>query len=85
MKVFVVTLDQAYHGEVMDTNYPMAFDSLGKAKAELKSIVDDEYEEDKKQGWTFANENNDTYFEAWEDGYYTSNHTLAKVVELEVA
>lgn len=85
MKVYVVTVNQAYEDEVMDTNYPKAFDSLDKAKAELKKFADDDAEMDKKLGWIFADENNDEYFEAWKDGEYTGNHTLAQVVELEVA
>lgn len=83
-KVYLVTVDQAYQGDIIDNNYPRAFDSLEKAKAEFKRFVDDDRECCKRDQWNIDTDT-DTDFEAYEEGYYTMNHTEAHVLELDVA
>lgn len=83
-KVYLVTVDQAYQGDIIDNDYPRAFDSLEKAKAEFKRFVDDDRECCNRDQWNIDTDT-DTDFEAYEEGYYTMNHTEAHALELDVA
>lgn len=82
--IYLLTVDQAHFDEVLTSDFPKAFDSLDKAKAQFRRVINEEIEEDKEQGWKFSDQNNETYFEAWADGYYLGNHTLIQIQEIEV-
>lgn len=81
MKVYVVTVEETYEGTVMSTEYPKAFSTIEKAKADFKKFVDDEKEMD--EDW-IIDDDTDTHFEAYKEDDYTENHTEAFVIELDV-
>lgn len=81
MKVYIVTVEETYEGTVMTTEYPKAFSTIEKAKAEFKKFVDDDKEMD--EDW-IIDDDADTHFEAHKEDCYTENHTEAFVIELDV-
>lgn len=82
-KVYLVTVDQAYKGDILGNGYPRAFDSLEKAKAEFKRFVDDDKEYCNRDQWNIETDT-DIDFEAYEEGCYTMNHTEAHILKLDV-
>lgn len=83
MKVYVLTVEQVCDCEVFDNDYPRAFGSLDKAKAVFRSFVDDEIQFVERDGWIIDIDDEDE-FEAYADGDYADNHTLAVIHELDV-
>lgn len=82
-KVYVVTVNQVYQWEEMAVNYPKAFNTIDKAKAEFRKFVDDDRRYCERDGWKIEDDT-DTHFLSYEDGDYVCNHTEVSIVELEV-
>ena len=40
--IYLLTVDQAYFDEVLSSDFPKAFDSLDKAKAQFRRVVNEE-------------------------------------------
>ena len=83
MKVYVFTAHQAVDCEVLE-RHTEVFLTKEMAIGKLKEWRDDGIEEDAHTlGW-YISENTPEHFEAYEQGYYSTNHSELIVEECEV-
>lgn len=82
MKVYVFTAHQAVDSEVLESHIEV-FYSREQAIKTLKEWRDDEMCYVKKRGW-YVHDDKEDYFEAYEVGYYATDHCEFSVDECEV-
>lgn len=79
--IYIVT-----HQDVSDdgtfTDIIKGFDTIDKAKAEFQNRVSQYEEFYDKEDYEIVEE--DEYFELWKEGYWTTDHVVIKIIELEV-
>ena len=81
MKVFVFTINQAFDGEI--ENSLAVYKSKDDAVKALEEWKKDEMQYVERDGWTIG-EDTETSFEAFEEGYYATNHDYACITECDV-
>ena len=81
-KVWVFTRDMAWDNEIL-LNEIRVFDHREDAVKALKEWRDDEIKTDNAACWTIETDT-DELFEAYEEGYYTANHSVGKITEVTV-
>lgn len=79
MDIFILTVHQVVECEdVMLKNKP--FMNLDDAKKEFKNLLTPNIMYAHKHDWRFeSDKNNETYFCAYEEGRYSSNHILIQI------
>ena len=80
MKVFVLFTQKVF--DCADSNSIEVFSTKEKAMVAFNEFVAKEKKNAESDEWKI--EISDGYFEAYEEGYYSENHVLASVSELEV-
>ena len=80
MKVFVLFTQVVLDCE--DCNTIEVFSTKEKAIVGFNEFVSKKKKDAESDEWEI--EMSDCYFEAYKDGYYTENHVLAEISELEV-
>lgn len=80
MKVFVLFTQMVFDFE--DSNSIEVFSTKEKAMEAFNEFVAKEKKNAESDEWEI--EISDGYFEAYEEGFYSENHAMAKVSELEV-
>ena len=79
--IYIVT-----HQDVSDdgtfTDIIKGFDTIDKAKVEFQNRVSQYEEFYDKEDYEIVEE--DEYFELWKEGYWTTDHVVIKIIELEV-
>lgn len=81
-KVWVFTRDMAWRDEQLD-NELRVFAKKEDAVKALKEWRDDEIKTDQEAGW-IVDTDTDELFEAYEEGYYTGNHSVGKITKVTV-
>ena len=77
MKVYVLTIEQVWDYEQINLQTKVYYTEKD-AKAAFKRWRDDEIKTVKENEWVIETDN-DTNFEAFEDGFYARNHSYASV------
>lgn len=80
--VWVFTRDMAWNNEILH-NEIRVFDHREDAVKALKEWRDDEIKTDQEAGW-IVDTDTDELFEAYEEGYYTGNHSVGEITEVTV-
>lgn len=80
MKHYVVVLVWASEGE-NDSNILCVAHSFEEAKKVFDDTIDEERQIAEDNNWVIY-ENNDTVFEAGEDGHYCENHSKLYIMEV---
>jgi hypothetical protein len=87
MKVYCLLITQTYDFEVFPARIPIVSTDKQKVIDALKVFADGEKSEIKEKvdngEWIIENDT-DEWFEAYEDGRYSENHSLAVIIEREM-
>ena len=81
-KVYVFTNHAACEGEYLGTENKV-FRTKEEALKAFREWKEDEMEYVKRYEWEIG-DNTDEHFEAWEHGYYCTNHTEGFINEYEI-
>lgn len=82
MNIFLLTKHTVVNGEEI-TNEHRAFNDKSNAQQALKEWVDDEINYINEDEW-FVSKNTSDEFEAYEVGYYSTNHSIGYIEIIEV-
>lgn len=81
MKVYVITIDEAYDFEKFN-HAPEVFRVFDDARRRFEDIVALAKTEFKDCGWEESQ--GDNFYEAWEEGYWATNHYSVTVHTVEL-
>ena len=80
MKVYVFFIEQVYETDLIRQDISV-YASLSKAKEVFNKFVEDEKEFVEENDWVESEDNNSMNYEAYKDGYYCTNRTIAYIDE----
>ena len=82
-KVWIVFIEQVYNYDVIRLDYKH-FHKEDDARKYFEDFVNDE-KKSIPEHWVIDGEcDNDNIFEAYEEGYYSINHTIAKIEHCDI-